>query len=386
MRQRADTAKDVKRESRRAQRSMDREYRDMEREESKLQEDIKRCAAKGEHGSARRLAKELVRLRGAKERTIGMKSAVGAMASRATVRAITGPRPHTRKTVRLAPLPSCHGPRAQTMAASEKVAKSIGSAAKVSSCDAGETAAQAAVTLPFRTQAMAMANAGINPAELHRTMQQFAAQSERMEMTEDMVGDMIDDFDGVEEGEVDECTSRVLAEVGLEISTKVRRATLTAGRPRQRSTPLRAPRRPLAARWEKRRRTVSQRRGRCRRQRRPQRPAPRRKRDRLPRDCTLEPRTDALVTHHGRPSDTAHSSVGMALRVPQLPQPHSSEKERKSRRAEIICSEKWGTLDRTPRVCQSALILPPYAARTERHAIRNHPSASLPWEHMCHCN
>lgn len=88
----ADFAKDVKRESRRAKREIDRESRDMEREEAQLQADIKRYAAKGEHASARRLAKELVQLRNAKERAVGMKSAVGAMATRATVRVSVGAR------------------------------------------------------------------------------------------------------------------------------------------------------------------------------------------------------------------------------------------------------------------------------------------------------
>lgn len=117
-------------------------------------------------------------------------------------------------------------------------------------------------------QAMAMANAGINPVELQRTMQQFAAQSERMEMTEDMVGDMIDDFDGEEEGEVDEYTSRVLAEVGLEISSKVRDGrTLQAVPVAVADTCVRACLLP-PARWEKPRHTASPRQKGCPRQRR----------------------------------------------------------------------------------------------------------------------
>lgn len=65
---------------------MDREMREMEREEARIEGEIKRYAKKGDTASARRLAKELVRARQAKERMLGMKVTVGAMSTRATVR------------------------------------------------------------------------------------------------------------------------------------------------------------------------------------------------------------------------------------------------------------------------------------------------------------
>lgn len=47
---------------------------------------------------------------------------------------------------------------------------------------------------------MAAVNAGMNPMELQRTMQAFAAQSAKMEMTDEMMDDLIDEVRGGEEG------------------------------------------------------------------------------------------------------------------------------------------------------------------------------------------
>lgn len=84
-----------------------------------------------------------------------------------------------------------------------------------------------------------MANAQIDPVALQQTMRQFAAHSERMEMTEEMMGDLIDDFDGVEDEEVDEYTSQVLSEVASELTTQVRQAERRVRLPHPRPPSLR---------------------------------------------------------------------------------------------------------------------------------------------------
>lgn len=45
-------------------------------------------------------------------------------------------------------------------------------------------------------QTMAAVNAGMDPAQLQRTMQAFAAQSAKMEMTDEMMDDLIDEVGG----------------------------------------------------------------------------------------------------------------------------------------------------------------------------------------------
>ena len=80
---------------------------------------------------------------------------------------------------------------------------------------------QVALTQAVGKTAMVMkaANSAVDVQKLNKTMQEFARQNERMDVTEEMMdsalADAFDD-DGVEE-EADELTGQVLAELGLEV-------------------------------------------------------------------------------------------------------------------------------------------------------------------------
>lgn len=162
-----DQAKATKKQLRHGQRDIEREKRKLEREEKKVQAQIKAAAKKGDMTAARMMAKELVRIRNAKTKMMGMSSHMGAM-----------------------------GVRATTMAAGVTMAESMGSAAKV----------------------MAKSNAAMNPQKMQATMQQFAQQSELMNMTEDMMDDALADAFGDESEEEDMVVSQVLEEIGLDLA------------------------------------------------------------------------------------------------------------------------------------------------------------------------
>lgn len=74
--------------------------------------------------------------------------------------------------------------------------------------------------------AMKAANSAVDVQKLNKTMQEFARQNERMDVTEEMMDSALADaFDdeGVEE-EADELTGQVLAELGLELGGKMEEA------------------------------------------------------------------------------------------------------------------------------------------------------------------
>merc|ERR1712167_488616 len=70
------------------------------------------------------------------------------------------------------------------------------------------------------SQAMVRMNRQMNMPQIQKIMREFAMESEKMEMTSDMVGDSIDDAMGADEDEEEseEVVSQVLAEIGLDLS------------------------------------------------------------------------------------------------------------------------------------------------------------------------
>ena len=161
-------SKQVKRDVRSSQREIDRELRDIDRREQQLVAEIRAEAKKGRSQAAVKiLAKQLVQLRAQRDRMIGTRAQIGAIATQASA-----------------------------MASQVAVSGAIGSAGK----------------------AMANMNKVADTQKIGLTMQQFQRESEKMQLTEDMMGDMLSDaFDTDEtEEETDLVVDQVLTEIGIE--------------------------------------------------------------------------------------------------------------------------------------------------------------------------
>jgi hypothetical protein len=78
-------SKGVKRDMSRGQRDLDKEYRQLERQEAKLIQETKLLAKKGDMSSAKLLAKDIVRIRDSKTKLIAAKSTMRSVSTRATV-------------------------------------------------------------------------------------------------------------------------------------------------------------------------------------------------------------------------------------------------------------------------------------------------------------
>lgn len=168
--------RETKRELKKGERSMDREMRDMEKEERKLIAEIKMHAKKGDKGSATILAKNLVRMRQQKQKLL---------MSKTTMRGI--------------------GMQATTMNASATMAKAMGTASK----------------------AMGSMNAAIDPMKLQATMQQFATEQEKFGVTSEMMDDTLDSMFEDDDEEVDGVVDQVFTELGLEDAAGL--STVAAG-------------------------------------------------------------------------------------------------------------------------------------------------------------
>lgn len=163
---RKEVMRETKRELRSGERSMDREVRDLERQEKKLEMEIKAVAKKGDRKSAGILAKQLVKLRSQKSRMLVGKTQMKGIGMQATA-----------------------------MNAQATVAGAMKSASK----------------------AMASMNAVVDPVALQATMNQFAQESEKFSLTQEMMDDTLDSmFDDEDEEETDLVVDSVFAELGLE--------------------------------------------------------------------------------------------------------------------------------------------------------------------------
>ena len=160
-----EAAKGVKKEVRSSQRELDRELRDIDRREAQLIADIKKQARDGRETSVRVLARNLVQLRSSRERLLKARGTVGSMSAQASA-----------------------------MAASITVADSLQKTSKV----------------------MHKMNASAQKSAM--SVAAFQKESERMNMTEEAMGDMLSDAFDTEslDGEADAVVGQVLAEVGLD--------------------------------------------------------------------------------------------------------------------------------------------------------------------------
>ena len=168
--------KETKKAIRSNQREMDRTLRDLDRQERQTLAEIKSRAKVGNVGTKdpvlKNLAKQLLQIRAAREKTMTAKTQLGAV-----------------------------GMSSSLMASQVVVASSI------------ETV----------SSTMKTANEAMDIKQLNQTMTEFARETERMQIKEELLDDMLADaFDTDEiEEEADELTGQVLAELGLELDGKM---------------------------------------------------------------------------------------------------------------------------------------------------------------------
>jgi len=157
---------------RKTQRSLEHERNDLDRQEKKLQMEIKTAAKQGNKQVATILAKQLIQIRKQKTRTYQVGSQVQSI-----------------------------GTQAKVMHSNMKMAESM-----------AET-----------TKAMQKMNKVMDPMKTAQTMKQFEMESAKMGMTEEMINDTLDDVlcDSGDEEEQDSIVNQVLDEIGIEISGKM---------------------------------------------------------------------------------------------------------------------------------------------------------------------
>jgi len=170
------TMKEQVRENERALRKTERELaRDrnaLERQEKQLEMDIKAAAKRGDKQTATILAKQLVNLRKQKTRSHAASSKITAV-----------------------------GMQAKGMASQVKMAEAMKDTTKV----------------------MGNMNKMMKPQDVMKNMQAFERESAKLEMSEEMMNDTLDDIlnESGDEEEQDAIVNQVLDEIGIEISGKM---------------------------------------------------------------------------------------------------------------------------------------------------------------------
>lgn len=163
--------KEARKEVRSNQRDMDREIRELDRQEKQITMELKQRAKNANSSNdptLKTLAKQLVQVRTQRSKIHGAKAQLGAM-----------------------------GMHAQVTASQVAAVQAIGSV----------------------TDAMKVANKQMNMKETTKIMTEFQKENERLAVKEEMMDDVLmDAFDteGVEE-EADQVTNQVLAELGVEL-------------------------------------------------------------------------------------------------------------------------------------------------------------------------
>ncbi|GAA5907930.1 hypothetical protein JCM6882_001530 [Rhodosporidiobolus microsporus] len=158
-----------------AQRELDRERSKLEQQEKKLVMDIKNGARKGEMGSCKVMAKDLVRTRRYISKFYSMKTQLQAVSL-----------------------------RIQGMRSNQQMAEAMKGA----------------------TKAMSLMSRQMNLPQIQRILQEFEKESSMMDMKEEMMGDAIDDAMDDEVGETEEeegdrILDEVLAEIGVSVGQQL---------------------------------------------------------------------------------------------------------------------------------------------------------------------
>ncbi|GAA5903731.1 ESCRT-III subunit protein DID4 [Sporobolomyces salmoneus] len=158
-----------------AQRELDRERSKLEQQEKKLILDIKNGARKGEIGSCKVMAKDLVRTRRYISKFYTMKTQLQAVSL-----------------------------RLQSLRSNQQMAEAMGGA----------------------TKAMSLMSRQMNLPQITKILQDFEKESSMMDMKEEMMGDAIDDTMEDQEGEGEEeegdkILEEVLAEIGVSVGQQL---------------------------------------------------------------------------------------------------------------------------------------------------------------------
>jgi len=163
------------RDLRRAQRDVERTRGDLERQEKQIELEIKKAAKQGNKQVATTLAKQLVQLRKQKTRTYTAASQIGAI-----------------------------GAQAKGMEANQRLGAAMATSAKV----------------------MGKVNKEMSAASVMKNMQDFARESQKMELKEEMIDEGLDSILGEsgDEEEEDAIVSQVLDEIGIQMTGKLAEA------------------------------------------------------------------------------------------------------------------------------------------------------------------
>ncbi|KAL5457149.1 hypothetical protein EMCRGX_G034389 [Ephydatia muelleri] len=155
-----------------ATRELDKDKRALERQEKQLEAEIKKAAKQGNKQLVTAYAKQLIKVRNQKVKSMGLSAQVTAT-----------------------------GHQIQTMHTQAKMAGAMGSTAKT----------------------MAAVNKQVKVEDVARTMQTFERESAKMDMTGEMMEDTLDSLltGSDDEAEEDAVVSKVLDEIGIEVNSKL---------------------------------------------------------------------------------------------------------------------------------------------------------------------
>jgi len=164
--------RDNDRMMRRTQRDIEKDRRDLEKQEKKLELDIKNLAKQGNKQGCVILAKQLVQVRKQKARTYTTSSKISSV-----------------------------GAQSKAMGSNVAIAGAMKST----------------------TQAMGAINKQMNPQQVMKMMTEFEKESTKMDMSEEMINDSLDNIldESGDEEEQDAVVQQVLDEIGIEISGKL---------------------------------------------------------------------------------------------------------------------------------------------------------------------
>ena len=164
--------KGSERELRKVDRDVERDRRGLEREEKKLEMEIKKAVKAGNKPAAGVLAKQLVQMRKQKTRTFVVQSQIRGANSQSKI-----------------------------MGANVKLAETMGQTSKV----------------------MGQMNKMMDPQKVAKNMHDFEVANAKMEMSEEVMNEALDDILGEsgDEEEENAIVNQVLDEIGIEITNKV---------------------------------------------------------------------------------------------------------------------------------------------------------------------
>lgn len=169
-----------KKELRDANRSVERIQADLDRQEAELEKQIKIAAKKNDTDLAKTLAKQLIKVRTERTRAVGAKSKISSIASHAS-----------------------------TIQTNAKLAQAMATSAS----------------------AMAKVNQQLKPEEVMKQMNDFQAETTKMDMKDSMMEDMFDELFEGEDEEADELMNQVLSELSIETSETLSKLPGTSKNP-----------------------------------------------------------------------------------------------------------------------------------------------------------